>query len=66
MAMTVAERITALEQALGQGVRQVTYDGHTVIYRSAEEIRTELARLQREQSGSGPARTVYATSRGWR
>lgn len=38
MAFTVAQ-LTALEEAIGSGALEVTYDGKTVKYRSMEDLR---------------------------
>ena len=38
MAFTVAQ-LTAIEEAIGSGALEVTYEGKTVKYRSADELR---------------------------
>lgn len=38
MAFTVAQ-LTALEEAIGSGALEVTYDGKTVKYRSMDDLR---------------------------
>jgi hypothetical protein len=52
--MSLAEQIAALESALAKGVRSVSYDGNTVVYQSATDMRATLANLKR-QAGAVPA-----------
>jgi hypothetical protein len=52
--MSLAEQIAALESALAKGVRSVSYDGNTVVYQSAADMRATLANLKR-QAGAAPA-----------
>lgn len=52
MAFTVAQ-LTAIEEAIGSGALEVTYEGKTVKYRSADELRKlyELVRADLVRQG---------------
>lgn len=52
--MALADQITALEDALARGVKSVAYDGHSVTYQSAAEMRQTLAALKRRAGQSTP------------
>ena len=50
-------KIATLQALLESGVRQLTVDGITTVYRSADDIRAEIRRLQNEDTtGNQPAR----------
>jgi len=45
---TLSEEIATLKSAIRRGVKQVSYDGQTVTYRSLAEMRSTLAEMERE------------------
>lgn len=55
---TLAEQIAALEAAIAKGVKSVTYDGHSIVYQSAADMRATLSSLKR-QAGVASARVAY-------
>lgn len=63
------EQLTALKQALARGVRTVSYDGQTVTYQSADDMRKTIAAIERELAGRSPLAPRFvtlATDRGFR
>ena len=54
----LAEQIAALEAAIAKGVRSVTYDGNSVTYQNAADMRATLASLKR-QAGVARANVAY-------
>jgi hypothetical protein len=64
MAFTTAQR-DALKAAIAGGVREVTHDGKTVIYRSLEEMQQTLSMIEEElnaAAGTTPTRQIRAYS----
>ena len=55
---TLAEQIAALEAAIAKGVKSVSYDGHSVVYQNAADMRATLASLKR-QAGVARANVAY-------
>lgn len=51
----VEAHIEAIEDALASGVRQVTYDGRTVLYATTDEMLKVLSRLERKAHELDPA-----------
>lgn len=58
-AMTIQEQITALEEAMATGVKEVYTGDKRIVYRSLEEMRQAVARLQTQLNPPGPKRRVY-------
>lgn len=52
--MSLTTQIAALESALAKGVRSVAYDGHSVTYQSAAEMRATLSILKRQAGATTP------------
>lgn len=46
--MALADDIAALEAAIAKGVRSVSYDGHSITYQSAADMRATLTNLKRQ------------------
>ncbi len=66
---TLQGQLTALYTAYNSGADTVTYDGKTVHYRDASEMRAAIAAIQNQLSGmmgSNTPRTILVRSRkGW-
>lgn len=54
------EQLTALKAALAKGVKTVSYDGRSVTYQSAQEMRETIAMIERELQGRS-TRSNYPT-----
>lgn len=52
MAYTVAER-NALKAALATGALRVTHEGHSVEFRSRDDMRKQLAEMEAELAAAG-------------
>ncbi|MBP2494949.1 hypothetical protein ABID82_006982 [Methylobacterium sp. PvP062] len=75
MAVDYAARITAIEDALAQGVLTVSYEGKSASYRSFEEMLKILGYLRRQLARANGQRVSNVglasfdrgyTRRGWR
>lgn len=57
--MALADDIAALKAAIRRGVRSVAYDGHSVVYQSAAEMKATLAQMEREAGTKNAAAMAY-------
>lgn len=58
---TTAEKIAALEDALGKGVLEVRYDGQSVRYQSVADIKSALAYFREKQAREAGRPSVVAS-----
>lgn len=58
------EQMTALQDAIAQGVLSVEYSDKKVTYRSLDEMRTILADMKKELGASNHGRRYAAHSKG--
>lgn len=69
MTVITQAHLNALENALTSGVKSVTYNGETVVYRDMDELRTAITAAKRalsENSGvsRAPRQVRFSTSKG--
>jgi hypothetical protein len=63
---TLQTQLDSLRAAYASGARSIGYDGKTITYRDADEMRAAIAALENQINGPSTPRTILVRSKkGW-